>query len=268
MGILDDLREEAERRKGHESDAKAKQKTLDDVYRQDLLPRMQRIYAYLEEMVGHLNYIKPQITVSAYDAEVKGLGDLDQLDYKVSSDGRGGIGNVDELVDVALSFSCEGEGEARYDLEGGHRIEGECHKLHMQGMRFDVIRHAERGSVIPRATFVVQRKVPIQIRFTVDKEAGQIHLAILNVDRLETRKMTLTPAQINGGFLEELGKYVLRKDNRFMVIDLSEEHRQEIRRRLMEDQGASERGAKARSGTARGADKGGSLLGLFRKNRK
>jgi len=267
MGILDDLREETVRRKEHDKEERSKRQTLEDVYRQEILPQMQRIYAYLDELTGHLNYIKPQITVSCYDAEVRGLGDLQQLDYKVGTDGRGGIGKLDELVDVALSFSCLGEGEVKYDLEGGDRIERECHQLHTQGMKFDVVRHANADGANPRGSFVAQRKVPIQVRFTVDNEAARIVLAILNFDGLETRRFTLQPAQIDDAFLDDFGKYILRKDNRFMVFDLSEEHRQEIRRKLMEDRQAREREAGASAGTERGGSKSAPLIGLFRKRR-
>ena len=65
--------------------------------------------------------------------------------------------------------------------------------------------------------------VQIFIDHEVDIDAGVINLTVRNFDGLHTDHFAINPEVINTGYLDELGKYILRRESNLFRLEISEE---------------------------------------------
>ena len=233
MGILDDLRNDAEQKKGGELKKVDKKKQLDAIYAHDILPVMQSTFNYLKELVDHLNYVKMGVKVEKYSSRYPQLGILKQQDYKLNTDGFGGFGDFNRLMQINLSFFCCGEGSFAYRVEGRDRIEQEVAFLHSRKVPSDW-QNAEGNHSMQAAIFKVKRRIPVRFRFEVDYNNSQIKLVINNHENFGVQKKSYEAADINNEVLDEIARFLLRKDNDFMQLKLSAVSREIIRQQSLD----------------------------------
>ena len=101
---LDELRQETNLKKVHDDIQKTREQVWQQNYTDLVLPKMQFIYYYLKEVVDHLKFIDHKVSINDYSQRFPKFETLKQRNYKISTDGRGGIGNIDKLREIDISF--------------------------------------------------------------------------------------------------------------------------------------------------------------------
>ncbi len=66
MGILDQLRKEADQKKSSEQQEIDQNKLCEQNYKAEILPKMQEIFSYMQELVKYLNYLEVPVQVEDY----------------------------------------------------------------------------------------------------------------------------------------------------------------------------------------------------------
>lgn len=227
MGILDQLKHEAaEKQKQQESQTNL-QKQREDHYRVAILPAMQKAFKFMQELVEYLNFLEHAIVVDEYSTQYPQFGRLKQQDYKIYTDNHGGFADVDQLMQINVRFFCVGFGAFSYNLEGQNRIEREVAFLSARNIPFDWKLQNGR-SAIPSAVFTITRKIPVRFRFEVDYDNSKIHLLINNHDSFTAYKKAFAPEDVNEELLDEIARFMLRKDNDFIRLEISSAQRQSI----------------------------------------
>jgi hypothetical protein len=130
MGVLDQLRKEADQKKLSEQETVDQQALRAKLYKTQVLPKMQQIFKYLQELAEHLNYLEVPVQVENYSDRFPRLGTLMQKDYKINTDGYGGFSDFNKLVQINLTFYCIGKGELEYNVQTKSAIEQENAFLH------------------------------------------------------------------------------------------------------------------------------------------
>jgi len=173
MGILNELRDEAERKKIIDQQQVISAEQLAENYQQNILPKMQLIFDFFKEIVEHLQFIKDPIKVIDYSKKYPELGELIQQDYKLSTDKHGGISHYHDLKDIKVRFYCVGEGSMELAVKSQAEIEQQVNYLTAKKVPFEWSRH--HNTVADTfATFIIERKIPITINFHVDYDNSQI----------------------------------------------------------------------------------------------
>lgn len=235
MGILDDLREHAsQKQEQRQEDSIAKEK-LEHNYQILILPKMQLLFSYFKELLDYLNIIEEPIVIPLYSKRYGQLGELYQKDYRLSSDKHGGLANFEKLTEITLRFACVGQDEDEFIHYVDNQIEAEQEKefLSRRKIKYHYDRHIgnTKGGAV---TFHITRKIPVVFKFSVDYERSQITLDIQNHEDFELRNQVINPQHIDEPFLDKLARYILRKDNEFIRMDIDETHKEKIRRQLEE----------------------------------
>ncbi len=239
MSLRDELRKEADKKKAEEALLLSSQEKLQQVYEEKLLPKMQHIYDYFKEIVEYLEFLKEPIRIGEYSPRYKNLGELVQQDYKLSTDKFGGVAKYDELKEIMFRFYCSGEGKFPLDVFSQSEVEQQIKFLTAKKVPFEWSRqHNEATQAI--ACFMIERKIPVLIRFSVDLEAQSINLTIHNHYNFDVIERSYSCDDINEKFLDKLGRFLLRKDNSFIEIDISEEEKAAIRAHLQKEREKSE----------------------------
>jgi hypothetical protein len=224
MGILDELREQADQRRGDEQERAERESERSAYYRNELLPRMRVIYAYLFELVQHVNYLQPEVCL-AYQFE--GLGRLEgfcQGPYQLTTEGGGNLKRV--------TLSCEAVRDKTFEHETTTRQELERMKNYFWRNRLPFQANAagaERG-----VRFIFEGRVPVVCAFEVDFATGAIVLTMRNVDRLGMDRFSFKPEQVDEVLLDRFARFVLRRDDGLIALEMSEEDRDRLRRMLHE----------------------------------
>ena len=112
MGVLDELKKEAETVKAQAERTRNSEQAERDAVLKELRPRVQALYTFLKEMTDHLGVVDPDIRAS-YD--VDGLGEvsgLRQQGYRVTTpDNR-------NVTHFTLHFSCISDGSVKFQVKG------------------------------------------------------------------------------------------------------------------------------------------------------
>lgn len=267
MGILDELREQAENKKSSTETENERKARLYKKYLTDINPKLQQFYNYLHELIAHLNYINMEIKAS-YDLPVVGISpDFKQGGYRLVAD------SDEEMKDIKFQFVCQREGEFCFSLDNRaevERIEDFLLKNHIQ---FYCKKEKDQRYNVISGEFKVKPAIPVLIRLTADLAESRIVMTIVNFDMLGCRKLILTPEQINEDFLDRFGNYVLRRTAELVQTKLSEEEMRRIRDQMLLQQREQEEelrqlalAEEARLAEERAAKKG-LLTGLFAKDK-
>ncbi len=228
MGILDQLKQEAAQKKQQEQTQVNLQKQRDDFYRAEILPAMQKAFRFMKELVEYLNFLEHDIEVEQYSARYPQFGPLKQQNYKIFTDNHGGFADFDRLMQINVCFFCVGFGSFSYNLESQNRIEREVAFLTSRNVNFDW-KLLDGRSAMHSACFTIARKIPVRFKFEVDYEQSKIQLLINNHEDFNVYKKTFTPEEINDELLDEIARFMLRKDSDFIRLDISSSHRRQIR---------------------------------------
>lgn len=226
MGFLDDLKNQAADRKASEEQHKQRQAELEKFYQESIHPKMVKIYTFLNEMCEHLNYLKSD-TQAYYPLRADGtLQSLRQGDYKVTIDSAKCIKNI------TLRFFCELEAPLRFDVEHKERVQRYTDVLESYRMPFTRKDHKDDNYELISANFKVTGPLPVHVIFQGDVENSAILLLLTNFERAGTVKHTLQERHIDDAFFDSFGKYLLRENDKFMSLDISEADKEKIRQQL------------------------------------
>lgn len=230
MSALDELRRKADEKKAAELQEKLISEQLEESYQSKLLPKMQLFYDALNETIKHLSFLEEPIIAKNYSNRYPQFGNLLQKNYKINTDGRSGLASYDRLMEINLSFVCEGKGDFIYPVTSKYLIEKEVSFLQANRLNFDwKFLMPKDGKAC--ANFIVKRNVPVRFRIEVLYELSQLRLTIQNHQNLETYSKDFPPEQLDDNFLDALLNYFLRKDSRLLVKlgELSAEHKTAIK---------------------------------------
>lgn len=231
MGILDQLRKEADEKKSSEQQERDLKQLQAERYKNNVLPKMQEIFKYMQELVNYLNYLEVPVQVENYCTRYPKLGPLMQKDYRVSTDGFGGLADEDKLRHINISFYCEGPGAFEYVVRNKADIENEIAYLHAKRITASTQRLPEHRQY-DALKFRVMRKIPVRFRFEVDYENSLIKAMINNFSHFSVYSESWQADDIDSDFLDMVPRYLLRKDSEFIRPYISDKHREALRKKL------------------------------------
>jgi hypothetical protein len=217
MSILDELRLKAGKKKVEQLQQVNITQNLESIYQSVLLPKMQYFYDSLNEAVNHLNFLEEPILINNYCSRYPQLGELTQKNYKINTDGYSGLADYNRLMQINVTFFCEADGGFTYSLESKRLIEAEVAFLHARRLTF-TWKNQGISSSKEKASFTLQRKIPVGFKIEVDYSLSQLKVTINNHENLELFSTSFSQEQINDDLLDALISYLLRRDNRLIRL--------------------------------------------------
>ncbi len=230
MGLLDDLKQEAQEHKAREDEgqdptqANAESDSDAEQARRKLAPKMKALYNYFKEFNEHLNAVSPDVSG---DYLLEGLGTLTNLrqgDYKLATD------DPRSIQKFTFHWSCSGSGRQEFKVTNPIIAEQHREALWNLNLRFNK-RDLQKGA---GAVFVVEAYVPVSFEFEADPVKNVISLKLKNLGALGLVNHAYPPDKVNVELMDELAKCVLRRPNRFDELN-GEKMSDTLRQRLREN---------------------------------
>ncbi|MGJ0490473.1 hypothetical protein [Methylobacter sp.] len=235
MGVLEQLRDQVNRKQDDALDQQNIEQELAARYKESILPKMQSIFVFMKEMVEHLTYLEQAVFIDDYSSKYPQFGRLIQTDYKINTDGIIGYVDPSKLMQVNVNFFCLNEGVFTYHLQGKSLIEQEIAFLSAHKVPFEW-KYFQGIAIAQNAKFTVARKVPVRFKFEVDYAASNINILINNHENFGVYKKSFAPEEVDDGLLDEVARFMLRIDSDFIRLEITSEHKRIIRSKLEETQ--------------------------------
>jgi hypothetical protein len=227
MSFLDDLKKEAEQVKQQKDQTLTSSQAQRELVVGAVRPRLKKLYEYLKETCGQLNVVNPDVHMSFQVRGFGKLGPLRQHDYKVTAE------NPDSLNKFTVSFVCSRPDQIKFQVEGKDTAVAQKEYLWSCNLRFTSKLTADGDGV-----FFMDAFVPITLEFEADLETAKVHFQVRNLEALGATRMVYDPDMIDDEFMEELAKWIVRKDNRFQELSgntISKMTRMELAQRVQMD---------------------------------
>lgn len=208
MGLLDDLKQQAESRKQEELTNRAeKSRCLQAVH-----GALRATFQYFTELANSLNILKPDVSRTFYVEGSTRFENLTVSNFRVR-DRRGTIDHRDYLEEVALRFDWAGREPLVAERESPPLTQRLREHLAGYGMRFQFKDIKNERGVVIRTVFTVEPAIIATASFSGNWDTGIIRLSLKNVETLGTIDYQYDAAEIDQALLDELTKLVLGKPN-------------------------------------------------------
>jgi len=228
MGLLDELKQQAENLKSVEDEAGDAPQADTEAVRRQLAPKMKALYKYFNEFNDHLNVVTPDVTG---DYLLEGLGTLTNLrqgDYKLATD------DPKSLDKFTFHWTCSRQGRQEFKVANPIIAEKQRETLWNYNLKFNK-RDLQNGA---GAVFVVDAYVPVTCEFEADPVKNVIRLKLKNLGALGIINHSFPPDKVNEELMDEFAKLVLRRPNRFDELSgekMSDTLRQQLRESVQKE---------------------------------
>lgn len=235
MGVLDDLKREAERVRAQDEDERARRAGQEAFYRSDLKPAMLRIVNYLVELLNQLKVIQPEIRgqfqVPGCKTPVPALQSLPVL----TLDSR------DDITRASLRMEY-GIDNLRFSVTPRPEAEEARAFLMEAGQEFSDWPVRAPGDEIIGLSFAIDRfRLPALLDIAADVEQGRLVFTSIDIRSFHHEKDFVTPDSVTGEWLDRLGLYLLGQGPTPVRLQLAEEARVELQRKVAQDRAQRER---------------------------
>jgi hypothetical protein len=232
VGLLDELEQEAQRRKATADDAGKRKAEREQIFHTQIEPGLGALYEYLQKLTASLKILTPRkqqrYALNGY-GEVVGYIEHD-YDLKISAQ----PGNKE----IKLSFPCAIAGEEcpTIEVQGASKVKtvaGAFQRYHFGGM-LDPRKDAS-GEIIS-ARFNAKGRITMSATFSGDADSAVVKMTFTNFDGLGTVAKTASGAQLNDELFDDIGRFLTREPNTLLNEALPDAYRMQLRTKVQQDQ--------------------------------
>jgi|GEM_PF-3467846 len=204
MGILDQLKQQAESLRAAETDKAARLARQEDYYQASLRPAMLKILSYLDELVKHINYVQPERVLHYPLApDRKTTIELAQGQYKLLIDSSDAPRQVDVRVTAKLTHT------PIYTIPGLSAVRYYAEYLDAYGLpyhRQDALNGAYK---VEKASFTLEGPLQHGVRIQTNAEQQCVEILLRNFGRAGVQRHRFEPSKIDDALLDRLGRVLL-----------------------------------------------------------
>jgi hypothetical protein len=232
VGLLDELEQEAQRRKASAGDAEKRKAEREEIFRTQIEPGMTALYEYLQKLTASLKILTPRkqqrYALASYGEVVGYL----EHDYDLS------ISTQTGTKEIKLAFPCAVASDEcpTIEVQGATKIKavaGAFQRYHLGGVT-DPKKDAS-GEVVS-ARFNAKGRITMTAAFIGELESAAVKMTFTNFESLGMVTKTVAAAQLNDTLFDDIGRFLTREPNNLMHEALSDAYRNQLRSKVQQDQ--------------------------------
>lgn len=233
MGLLDDLEQEAQRRKASLSDGERLKLEREEAFKTRLEPGLQAFHEYLLKLTTNLAFLKPKTQVRhefpGYGAIVANIDH--EYDLRANT-----ISPLSKEIVLHFSATVATDDCPVVQVQGGPKIRtlnSFFQKARLAGIA--EFKKDETGEMT-QATFRARGKIALHMHVAADAESGVARLSFTNFDSLGTVTKTVGPQQFDEKLFDEVGRFLAREENTLFRENLPEDFRKQLAQKVQQEQ--------------------------------
>lgn len=232
MGLLDELEQEAARRRDEEAKAQAEREARDAVWREKLAPGMEQLAAYLRKLVETLTFLKRRTRVSY---PLTGYGDV--IAYvEPQFELRDVPAKTQHEITLEFAAQIAPEESPNLEVDGASRVRA-LHNLFQQnrlGGMADPRKNA--NGEVTAARFQAKGRIPLKLTISADRDSGVVKMHFQNFEGLAQSSRSFAPDLLNEKLFDALGRFIARDELTFAQESLGEDLRRQLQHKIQHDQ--------------------------------
>lgn len=233
MGLLDDLEQEAQRRKASLGDAEQVKLEREQAFKTRLEPGLQAFHEYLAKLTANLAFLKPR-TQLAFD--IPGYGTVvanveHEYDLRANT-----ISPVSKEVVLLFSANVATDDCPTVQVQGAQKIRtlnSFFQKARLAGIA--EFKKDEAGEMV-QASFRARGKITLNVTVAADAESGVARLSFTNFDSFGTITKSASPQQFDDKLFDEVGRFIARETNSLFRETLPEDFRKQLAHKVQQEQ--------------------------------
>jgi hypothetical protein len=173
-----------------------------------------RAFRWLDEALGHLEVIKPQV---AHRFAIPNVVTVDrpQFERGFVSYRRRSLGGQELLAHIELFYRLVGPSPLVLKVHPGSALSVED-RLRPTSMPYQYMTEIDENRVVRFGVFNITPAISANVRFEPDYHRQLIEVVLRNVDRFESVALEFQPEKLDEVALEDLIKLVLGEANTFL----------------------------------------------------
>jgi len=231
VGLLDELEQEAQRRKLSADDAVKRKVDREEIFRTQIDPGLTALHEYLQKLTTSLKVLKPKKQLRY---ALAGYGDL--VGY-VEHEYDLHMTNQNSVKEIKLHFPCVIASDEcpAVEIQGGSKVKtvaSAFQRYHLGGM----VDPRKDGGEVVAARFNAKGRITLLATFVGDAETAVVKSTFTNFESLASVTKTFTGAQLNETLFDEIGRFLTREPNNLMHEALPDSYRMQLRSKVQQDQ--------------------------------
>ncbi len=232
MGLLEDLEQEAQKRKVSADDVERLKMEREEVFKTQLDPGMSALYEYLTKLVANLKILQPK---KALRFTLGGYGEIvgyvaHEYDLQVTSQPG--------AKEIRLGFPCHVASEEcpTVEIQGLNKVRslaGTFQRYHLGGL---LAPKKDANGEVTSATFKAKGKIMLSAVFSASVDNAAAKISFTNFDQLGVATKTVPPAQLSESLFDEIGRYLMREPNNLFRETLPEAYRLQLRSKVQQEE--------------------------------
>lgn len=232
MGLLDELEQEASRRRNAESGDEAERQARETHWREQLQPAAVRLGEYLGKFSATLTAAQRRIrlvhAVAGY-GEVVAYGEA-PFDCRVTP------GQV--LHEIEFSFNAQVSPEESTlvvaETPGKVRLVNSLLQQHHLSGLHDVTKNANGEVVAGR--FQARGRIPVRVQVQASSDSGSLRMSFTNVEAFGSAQRNFSADALTAELFDTLGRYLLRESSGFSREQVGADVRRQLQSQVQRDQ--------------------------------
>ena len=232
MGLLDELEQEAQKRKANADDVAKLKAEREEVFRTKLDPGMVALSEYLNKLIASLKVLQPKKQLRY---NLVGYGDIVgyvEHEYEIK------VTQQPDSKEITLSYPCliAHEECPLVEVNGPSKVStvaGAFQRYHLGGLmepKKDV------SNQIVSAKFKAKGRITLTATFGADADSAVIKMQFVNFDALGSVTKTVPPAQLNDTLFDDIGRYLTREPSSLFQEALPDSYRVQLRTKVQQEQ--------------------------------
>ncbi len=233
MGLLDELEQQAERRRAEDAERAAAVQARERTWLERLEPAMRELEVYLKQLTDQLTFLQ---TRSRVVYPLPPYGDIvAYIEPAYTLRGRAPAKNSYEIL-LEYSATVASEECPLIENETGARLKGligVLQPLRLNGMT-DVRKNGS-GEIIA-ARIRAKGRIPLSVLVSADIDSGVAKMAFQNLEGFGPSSRSFRPEQLDSALYDALGRFIARDELHFAQEAVSDDIRRQLQTRIQHDQ--------------------------------
>jgi hypothetical protein len=214
MGLLDELKKQAETLKGENSRSTAESLVLNTKLTE---AKMQQTFQFLNELISQLNVLRPE-SPRGFDIETVGRFEnlvLDDffLDYRKRK-----IGDKEYFDHIVLRFKHASDQVLEVKRDSQQLIDRLRDFLLVANIKFEMQETKNERAYVLYAIFKIPYVVRSEVVIQAKGDVGQLVFKVKNIERISSFELQFPATEISESMLDEFARYIVGKTNKFKEI--------------------------------------------------
>ena len=232
VGLLDELEQEAQKRRASADEAERHKAEREEVFRTQLEPGMTALHSYLVKLVASLKVLQPKKQLKY---ALNGYGEIiayPEHEYEIKVNQQPGSREITFTYPALIS----NEECPTVEVQGGSKVRtvaAAFQRYHLGGL---LEPKKDASGEVVSAKFKAKGRIVQTAVFSADADSAAIKVTLTNFDALTTASKNFPASQFNDTLFDDIGRYLTHEPSALFREDLPDSYRNQLRTKVQQEQ--------------------------------